>query len=91
MKSPINSPEPSEEEKASATLSGTVEKIIKPRHPDQPELAQVTVDQAEELYREIRIENTLKDESGQPVGLKPGATVEVIIEADPKDTVKKRA
>ena len=38
------------------------------------------------LYREIRIENTLTDEHGNEVALKPGAHVEVTVEADLQDT-----
>jgi hypothetical protein len=37
----------------------------------------------------IRIENKLKNADGETVGLKPGAQVEVTIEAEPEDTVKK--
>ena len=77
------------EERPSKTLTGTVEKIIKPTHPGMPETAQIAIDQAEELYREIRVTNVLENEDGEKVGLKPGAPVEVTIEADPKDTVKK--
>ena len=76
-------------EKPSTTLSGTVEKVIKSPDPDIPEKAQITVEGAEDLYREIRIENALTDENGQIVSLKPGAPVEVTIEADPEDTTKK--
>jgi hypothetical protein len=79
----------SQEEKPSKTFTGTVEKIIKPPHPGMPETAQIALDQAEELYREIRVVNTLENENGEKVGLKPGAPVEVTIEADAKDTVKK--
>jgi len=32
--------------------------------------------------KEIRVENTLQDEDGEPVSLKPGAEVEVTIEAE---------
>ena len=78
-----------ENEKPSTTLPGTVQKIIKPLHRKAPEQAEITVDKAEELYREIRVENTLVNEKGEEVGLKPGAPVEVTIEANPKDTVKK--
>jgi hypothetical protein len=70
-------------------LSGTVEKVIKSPDPNVPEKAQITVEGAEDLYREIRIENVLTDENGQIVSLKPGAPVEVTIEADPEDTTKK--
>ena len=63
-------------------LHGTVEKIIKPVHPSEPEKAQIGVEEADELYREIRIENTVSDEDGRRARLKPAADVDVIIEAD---------
>ena len=76
--------------KPSTTLPGTVEKIIKPPHSSMPEKAQIAVEGADDLYREIRIENTLKDEDGHKVALKVGAPVEVTIEADAEDTTKKK-
>jgi uncharacterized protein YfaS (alpha-2-macroglobulin family) len=66
-------------EKPSATLPGTVEKIIKSPLPSEPEQAQIALEGADQLYKEIRIENTLTDESGQEVRLKPGAKVQVIV------------
>jgi hypothetical protein len=80
---------PEEEDKPSTTLPGTVEKIIKPIVPGEPEKAQIEVEKAEDLYREIRIDNVLKDEEGEEVALKEGAQVDVTIEADKKDTTKK--
>ncbi|HEY7099706.1 MAG TPA: hypothetical protein VH437_23480 [Terriglobales bacterium] len=76
-------------EKASSTLPGTVEKIIKSPFPDEPDKAQIAVEGADHLYREIRIENTLTDEQGNEVELKQGVQVDVIVEADPEDTEKK--
>jgi uncharacterized protein YfaS (alpha-2-macroglobulin family) len=76
-------------EKPSVNLKGTVEKIIKPVVPTQPEKAQIAVDGADDLYKEIRVENTLVDENGQEVKLKQGAKVEVTLEADPDATVPK--
>ncbi len=76
-------------EKPSTTLPGTVEKIIKPWAPGEPEKAQIAVEGADHLYREIRIENNMVTPDGETVGLKPGAQVDVIIEADKADTVKK--
>jgi uncharacterized protein YfaS (alpha-2-macroglobulin family) len=78
-------------EKAATTLPGTVQKIIRSPHPDLPEKAEIAVEGADELYKEIRIDNTLTDENGKEVKLKPGATVEVTVEAEPKDTVAKDA
>jgi hypothetical protein len=76
-------------DKPSTTLPGTVEKIIKPIDPDAEDTAEISIEKAEDLYREIRVENTLKDENGEKVGLKEGAPVDVTIEADKKDTTKK--
>ena len=76
-------------EKASTTLPGTVEKIIKPAYPGQPEKAQIAVEGAEDLYREIRIDNTLKTEEGKEVALKERAEVEVTVEAEPEATLPK--
>ena len=73
-------------EKPSVTMPGTVEKIIPPAHPSQPEKAQIAVEGADELYREIRIENALTDENGDEVRLKKGAEVEITMEADPEAT-----
>lgn len=78
-------------EKPAATMPGTVEKIIHPPHPSEPEKAQIAVEGADHLYREIRIENTLIDEKGQPVRLKEGAKVEVTVEAEPEGTAPKDA
>ena len=47
-------------EKPSVKMPGTVEKIIQPAHPGQPEKAQISVEGADDLYREIRIENLRK-------------------------------
>ena len=77
-------------EKATVTLPGTVEKIIPSIDPDEPEKAQIAVEGAEELYREIRIENTLQDEAGNEVCLKRGAEVEVTIAAEPEATTPKK-
>ncbi len=75
--------------KPSVTLPGTVEKIIPALHPSQPDKAQIGVEGADDLYREIRVENTLQDEKGNPVVLKQGAKVDVTIEADPDATEPK--
>jgi hypothetical protein len=77
-------------EKPSTTLAATVEKIIKPISPDDPEKAQIAIEGADHLYREIRIENTLTDESGDKVRLKAGAEVEVTVAAQPEATTPKQ-
>ena len=76
-------------EKTIATLPGTVEKIIKSPIPNEPEKAQIAVEGADELYREIRIDNTLTNEDGGEVSLKLGAQVEVTVEAEAEATTPK--
>ena len=78
------------EEQAAVTLSGTVEKIIPPITPNHPEKAQISVEGAEDLYKEIRVDNTLQDEAGNEVALKKGAKVDVTIAADPDATKPKK-
>ena len=70
-------------------LQGTVQKIIEPAIPSQPEKAQIDIDGADDLYREIRIENEVTGEKGEKARLKPGADVDVIVEADSSATLKK--
>ena len=70
-------------------LPATVEKVLKPAAPSDPEKAQINIQGADELYREIRIENVLTDENGATARLQPGAKVDVIIEADSDATTKK--
>ena len=68
---------------------GTVKKIIKSPFPEEPEKAEIAIEDADHLYREIRVENTLEDEKGKKVKMKQGAQVDVTIEADDKDTTPK--
>jgi hypothetical protein len=75
--------------KPSATKPGTVQKILKPPYPGEPEKAQIVVEGADHLYRELRVENTLTDEKGDEVSLKQGADVEVIVEAEIEATKPK--
>lgn len=55
----------------------------------EPEKAEIALKGADPLYGEIRVENTLTNSDGEAVGLKKGAQVDVTIEGEPEDTVKK--
>jgi hypothetical protein len=72
--------------KPKAVKAGWVRKIIKPVHPSLPEKAEIELREADDLYREIRIDNELEDENGKKVKLKEHAEVDVVVEADPKAT-----
>lgn len=68
-------------------LRGIVEKVIKSDH--SPERVQIAIHEAENLYREIRVENELTDGDGAKASLKQGAEVDVIVEADSDATLVK--
>ena len=70
------------------TVSAVVHKIIRTGVDRQPEKAEISITPAEYLFREIRIENTLTDPSGELVALKQGAHVDVTFEAELADTIK---
>ena len=63
-------------------LRGTVEKVIKPAHPSQSEKAQIDIKEADDLYREIRVDNVLTDDQGKEARLEPGDEVDVTLESD---------
>ena len=63
-------------------LKGKVEKVLPSFGNDGVEKAQVEIQEADPLYRELRVENVLTDDEGKKQKLKPGAHVDVILEAD---------
>ena len=77
-------------EKASVTLPGKVEKVIEPQSLGEPERVQISIEDADALYREIRVENSLTDEDGNEVRLKEGADVDEKVEAEDEATSKKK-
>jgi hypothetical protein len=68
-------------EQPSTTMPGTVAKIIPSSGPSQPEKAQIAIDEVDQRYRTLRIENTLTDEHGDDVKLRKGAHVDVTVTA----------
>lgn len=71
------------------TVPAVVQRIVKPLYPAQSEKVEISITEADDLFREIRIENTLAGIGGEPVALKNGAHVDVTFEAETEDTVEK--
>jgi len=71
------------------TLSGRVARIVPGQYRADAETVEISIPEAEDLYGEIRILNSFTDIDGQPVTLKHQAPVDITLEADAKDTVKK--
>ena len=63
--------------------------VLKNNRISHVEKAQIELHDGDPLYREIRIENALEDESGQEVKLKEGANVNVTIELESGETAPK--
>lgn len=87
MRDPLDD-ENLEQEIPTVKLHGVVDKIVPSNHPSQPEKAQIVIQEAEDLYKEIRIDNALHNGGGEKVKLKRGTEVDVTIEA-PHDGVAK--
>ncbi len=68
------------------TVPGTVKKVLKPVHPAESEKVEISIGAADELFREIRIENLLMNVDGQAVRLKEGAHVDITFEAERRET-----
>jgi hypothetical protein len=61
MSMPFNrNEEPTKSGKPNVTVQGRVEKIIKSTRPSVPEKAEISIEGADELYREIRIDRKLR-------------------------------
>ena len=69
-------------------LRAVVQKVLKPTFPRDKEKVEISVEEGDELYREIRVENSLTGEDGEKVRLKPGAEIDVVLEADSNATTK---
>ena len=70
-------------------LSGSVQKTVKSVYRNGAETVEIIIPKAEDLFRELRIENAFTDVDGQPVALKERAHVDITFEAEARDTVKK--
>jgi DNA-binding NarL/FixJ family response regulator len=70
--------------RAKMIKQGTVRSVIRSLDPMEPEKAEITVHGADPLYREIRLENALRDDQGNEVRLVADQRVEVIIQTNPK-------
>lgn len=62
---------------ASVTLRGRVEKIISSSMNNLSDAVQTAIEGAEDLYREVRIQNLLRDADGGVIALQPGLGVEI--------------
>ena len=69
--------------------TATVTQIVPSFDPQEPEKAEIHIHDAEPLYQELRVPNSLHDENGSEVKLKKGAAIEVHIEADKAATAPK--
>jgi hypothetical protein len=70
-------------------LTGRVRKLLTPTFATQPQRVEISIPDADDLFREIRIANSFNSPEGGSVALREGAQVRITIEADLNDTVPK--
>jgi hypothetical protein len=63
----------------SATLHGTVERVVKSLVVNEPDQAQIAVLGADKYYNKIFIDDYLTDKAGHAIHLNPGLKVEITI------------
>jgi hypothetical protein len=71
---------------AAHVLRGEVKAIIESTVPGEAEKVQISIKTGGEPNQEIRIANTLINARGEPVTLKKGAALLVVIQPKPKAT-----
>ena len=64
------------------TVPAVVTKMVTPAFNDQPAKVEISISQADDLFREIRIENNFTDFDGSPIALTNGARLDVTFEAE---------
>jgi hypothetical protein len=64
------------------TVPAVVTKIVNPAFEGQPAKVEIAISQADDLFREIRIENNFTDFDGSPIALTNGARLDVTFEAE---------
>ena len=70
-------------------LHGSVKKVIESPIPSEPEKAEIVIHEAEDLYKEIRIDNVVTNEKGKQDKLKSGEDVDVIVETNSDENKQK--
>ena len=66
---------------ASVTLRGNVERILSAVGKNGSDVVQIVIQDAEPLYREIRIRNPFQDSNGKAITLQADSEVEITIKA----------
>lgn len=63
-------------------MPAVVNKVLKQFSPSGMEKVEISILDADDLFREIRVENLLTDGKGNMLALQPGVHLDVRLEAD---------
>jgi len=66
-----------------------VNKVLKPFSSSGAEKIEISIPDADDLFREIRVENLLTDAKGNVLALQPGAHLDIRLEADKESLIPK--
>ena len=68
-------------ETASKVLPAVASRVIQPRYSNVVERVEIRIPTADDLYNEIRVENSFTDKKGRTLSVQPGTPLDLKIEA----------
>jgi len=70
-------------------LPAVAKNILKPLYPQEAERVEISIAEADELFREIRVENSFVDVEGNVLAIKAGAELNVRLETSAGNLINK--
>ena len=72
-------------------MAAIAKRIIRASYAGQVEKVEVRIPEADELFSEIRVENSFRDDNGAVLAIRAGENLDVTLEAKPASFVKKES
>ena len=70
-------------------MPAVAKQILKPLYPQEAERVEISIAEADELFREIRVENSFVDGEGNVLAIKAGAKLDVRLETSAGNLISK--
>ena len=81
--------QPSRMGKGWKLMAAVARQVIPPRYPHEVEKVEISISEAEDLFREVRFENSFLDAMGNELSIRAGAELDVRLETNTSSLVKK--
>jgi hypothetical protein len=70
-------------------MAAIARQVIPPRYPHEVEKVEISISEAEDLFREVRFENSFRDAMGNELSIRAGAELDVRLETNTSSLMKK--